>query len=242
MIDRAAYIGGLDAVSSLKGGETIRKEARGTMPHSLTIVLGGPEEAFEAFDRHMPQEVPRIALVDTYLDEVAESLMAAESVPNLYGVRLDTPSSRKGDFVEIVRQVRWELDVRGFSHLKIFVSGGIDEAAIPALVEAGVDGFGVGTSVASAPTVDFSLDLVEVEGRPAAKRGKYSGRKEVFRCEADLTYDVGKKARPCPVCGGKMRRALVQYLKGGKLVRDLPSPGDIRDSVLSQLGKVGATH
>ncbi len=231
----------MDAVSSLKGAETIRKEARGTMPHSLTIVLGGPEEAFEAFDRHMPQDVPRIALVDTYLDEVAESLMAAESVPNLYGVRLDTPSSRKGDFVEIVRQVRWELDVRGFSHLKIFVSGGIDEDAIPALVEAGVDGFGVGTSVSSAPTVDFSLDLVEVEGRPSAKRGKYSGRKEVFRCEADLTYDVGKKARPCPVCGGKMRRALVQYLKGGKLVQDLPSPADIRDSVLSQLDKVGAT-
>ncbi len=238
MIDRAAYIGGLDAVSSLKGAETIGNQPRGTMPHALTIVLGSPEEAFAAFDRQMPDEVPRIALVDTYLDEVAESLMAANSIPNLYGVRLDTPSSRKGDFVEIVRQVRWELDVRGFNHLKIFVSGGIDEDAIPALAEAGVDGFGVGTSVASAPTVDFSLDLVEVEGRPAAKRGKYSGRKEVFRCGEDLTYEVGIKPSACPVCDGRMRAVLRQYLKGGKSTQDLPSPDEIRDSVLKQLQRV----
>ncbi len=238
MIDRAAYIGGFDAVSSLKGAETIGKEARGTMPHALTIVLGGPEEAFQAFDKHISKDVPRIALVDTYLDEVAESLMAANLVPNLYGVRLDTPSSRKGDFVEIVRQVRWELDVRGFQHLKIFVSGGIDEDAIPALVEAGVAGFGVGTSVSNAPTVDFSLDLVEVEGRPSAKRGKYSGRKEVFRCKKDLSYEVGRKAPSCPVCGGTMAPVLKQYLRGGKLIRDLPPPDAIRQSVLKQMSKV----
>lgn len=238
MIDRAAYIGGLDAVSSLTGAEAIGKSPRGTMPHALTIVLGSPEAAFKAFDRHISKEVPRVALVDTYLDEVAESLIACKAIPDLHAVRLDTPSSRKGDFAEIVRQVRWELDVRGYRRVKIFVSGGLDERNIPELVEAGAEGFGVGTSVSNAPTVDFSMDIVEVAGRPAAKRGKYSGRKRVFRCEADLTMEVGLEAVPCPTCGGEMRPALVQYLKQGKLMEELPKPDRIREHVLSQLDKV----
>lgn len=42
----------------------------------------------------------------------------------LYGVRLDTPGSRKGNFAEIIREVRWELDVRGHKKVKIIASGG----------------------------------------------------------------------------------------------------------------------
>src|SRR5213079_3312421 len=73
--------------------------------------------------------------------------------------------------------------------------------AIPALVEAGVDGFGVGTSLSNAPTIDFAMDIVEVEGKPAAKRGKFGGRKDLQRCPKDGTYEVG--ARTCAVCGSK---------------------------------------
>lgn len=235
MIDRAAYVGGLDAVSSLAGAEALGQPARGTMPHALTIVLGSLQAAFLAFDKHVAKDVPRVALVDTYLDEVAEAIAACEAVPGLEGVRLDTPSSRKGDFAEIVRQVRWELDVRGFQKVKVFVSGGLDEAHLPLLAEAGAEGFGVGTSVSNAPTVDLAMDIVEVEGRPAAKRGKYSGRKEVFRCEEDLTYVVGWEPSACPACGGKTRPVLRQYLKGGTLVADLPDPSALREEVLRQM-------
>ncbi len=238
MLDRAAFVGGLDAVSSVIGADTIAKPPQGTMPHSLTILLGSPKTAYEAFDKHVPKEVRRIALVDTYLDEVAESIIACESVPDLYGVRLDTPSSRKGDFAEIVRQVRWELDVRGHDKVKVFVSGGLDEASIPELAAAGADGFGVGTSVSNAPTVNFSMDVVEVAGRPAAKRGKYSGRKEVFRCDEDLAHLVGRNKQNCPVCGRKTRPALEQYIKGGKPVKELPDPDTIRGYVLEQLEKL----
>ncbi|MEE9592911.1 MAG: nicotinate phosphoribosyltransferase [Thermoplasmata archaeon] len=240
MIDRAAYAGGLDAVSSLIGADLIGEAPQGTMPHALTIVLGSPERAFQAFDRHAEAGIPRIALVDTYLDEVQEALLAAESVPNLAGVRLDTPDSRKGDFPEIVREVRWELDQRGFEAVKIYVSGGLDERTIPDLIAAGAVGFGVGTSVADAPTVNFALDIVEVAGRPAAKRGKYSGRKGVFRCPEDFTYEVGPTAPSCPQCGGNMEDILVQYLEEGKQVRTLPTPTEIRDSVLAQLDKLSS--
>ncbi|MFQ6013081.1 MAG: nicotinate phosphoribosyltransferase [Thermoplasmata archaeon] len=238
MIDRAAYAGGLDAVSGLMGADLIGQAPRGTMPHALTVVLGSPEEAFQAFDRHVEAGVPRIALVDTYLDEVREALVAAESVPALAGVRLDTPPSRKGDFPEIVREVRWELDQRGYENVKIYVSGGLDEQTIPDLVTAGAVGFGVGTSVSDAPTVNFALDIVEVAGRPAAKRGKYSGRKRVFRCPEDFTYEVGSTPPACPRCQGAMEDVLVPYLQGGKRVRKLLSPKAIRESVLAQLGKL----
>ena len=44
------------------------------MPHSLVLIFGDTVRAAEAFDRHMPTEVPRIVLVDTFRDEAEESL------------------------------------------------------------------------------------------------------------------------------------------------------------------------
>jgi len=236
MIERSVYIGGLDAITTPLGGELLGKEPVGTMPHALTIILGGPREAFTAMHKHLRKDVPRIALVDTYWDEKAETLAALEAIPELAGVRLDTPSSRRGNFANIVREVRWELDLRGHQNVKIYVSGALDERSIPELVEAGAEGFGVGTSLSNAPSVDFAFDIVEVEGQPAAKRGKFSGRKEVFRCEADLTLEVN--AETCPTCGAKMRPLFRKWLSKGKVAEDLPEVDAIRGYTLEQLEKV----
>jgi len=237
-IDRAAYIGGCDGVSSLTGAKTIGKEPQGTMPHALTIVLGDPGKAFIAFDKHVSKDVPRIALVDTYLDEVRESILASEAVESLYGVRLDTPGSRKGSFPDIVREVRWELDVRGFKDVKIFVSGGLDEYSVPELLEAGAEGFGVGTSISNAPTINFAMDIVEMENKPVAKRGKYGGRKELLRCPLDLTYEVRDRATDCPLCGERMEPVMQQFMKRGKMVNKVPPVDEVRESVLDQLKRV----
>src|SRR6059036_1642320 len=147
------------------------------MPHSLIIAMRDQVKAWKSFNKHMPKKVPRIALVDTYFDEKTEAILAAEALgKDLYGVRLDTPSSRRGNFAEIVREVRWELDSRGFNKVKIYVSGGLNDESIKRLSDAGADGFGVGTSVSNAPTIDFALDIVESEGRLVAKRGKLGGK------------------------------------------------------------------
>jgi len=106
------------------------------------------------------------------------------------------------------------------------VSGSVDEGSIPALAEAGADGFGVGTSLSNAPTIDFAMDIVAVEGKPAAKRGKFGGRKDLQRCPKDGTYEIG--VRTCPVCGSKMAPAFTQYLDRGRTVTPLPSLDDIR--------------
>jgi len=158
--------------------------------------------------------------------------MAVEAIPDLSGVRLDTPASRRGNFAAIVREVRWELDLRGHKDVKIFVSGSVDEKSIPALLEAGVDGFGVGTSLSNAPTIDFALDLVEVDGKPAAKRGKFGGRKDLQRCPKDGTYEIG--VRTCPVCGAKIAPAYTELLDHGRVTAPLPTLDAIRERALRE--------
>ena len=236
MIERSVYVGGLDAITTPLGAELLGKEPVGTMPHALTIILGGPREAFTAMHKHLRRDVPRIALVDTYWDEKAETLVALEAIPELAGVRLDTPSSRRGSLANIVREVRWELDTRGYRKVKIYVSGGLDEYKIPELVEAGAEGFGIGTSLSNAPSVDFAFDIVEVEGKPAAKRGKFGGRKDPRRCDACLTIEIDVET--CPRCGAPTRPLFRKWLSKGKLVEDLPSADAIREYALQQLAKV----
>lgn len=242
MLDRASYIGGCDGVSSLMGAETIGKPPKGTMPHALVVVFQGQKQAWQAFDRHMPQDVPRIALVDTYSDEKQEAILAVEALGEaLEGVRLDTPMSRRGNLADIVREVRWELDIRGYRDVRIIVSGGLDEAKIPELKLAGASGFGVGTAISNAPTVDFAMDIVALEERPCAKKGKYSGRKDLLRCEKCLTFLVvpkGEAAPRCPTCNGKMGPILKCVLKKGKPTKSQYTPEEIRKRFLSQSKKI----
>ncbi len=242
MIDRACYIGGFDAVSSLVGARLLQIEATGTMPHSLIIAIGDQVKAWKSFDKHMPKDVPRIALVDTYYDEKTETIMATEALgQNLYGVRLDTPSSRRGNLAEIIREVRWELDTRGYTKVKIFVSGGLTPDSIRELSNSGADGFGVGTSVSNAPTIDFAMDIVEAGGKSVAKRGKLGGKKQVWRCDNCLTDQVQLahlKSPECPRCGRITHPLLKPLLKNGQLADELPRPVEIRERVLQQLASL----
>lgn len=242
MIDRSAYIGGCDAVSSLSGAHVIDREPQGTMPHSLIILFEDMTDALLAYDDVVSQDVPRVALVDTYSDEKTDTIRAVEALPNLSAVRLDTPASRRGDMPDIVREVRWELDTRGHEDVEVFVSGGLDEHSIPPLVEAGAGGFGVGTSIASAPSIDYAMDIVELDGEPVAKRGKYGGRKYTYRCPGCHTYSVARTPDAdvtCPRDDQSMRMIMKQYMRDGKLIEDLPGPDEIREYVLDQIDKIG---
>ncbi|MEW5760913.1 MAG: nicotinate phosphoribosyltransferase [Candidatus Thermoplasmatota archaeon] len=242
MLDYATYIGGCDYVSSIIGAERLGIEPRGTMPHALIILFGNQAEAFKAFDKVIEKNVPRICLVDTYYDEKIESIIACESVKNIYGIRLDTPSSRKGKFEDIVKEVRWELDIRGYKDVKIFVSGGLDEKNIPSLIDAGADGFGVGTSLSNAPTINFAFDVVEVDGLPRAKRGKFGGRKFVYRCEKCLNYKVFYEDKVVKCCGEDIKPIHRQYIKDGKIIEKIPEPKKVREYVLNQLGRLKDGH
>jgi len=241
MIDRASYIGGCDAVSSVLGAKLLGLKPTGTMPHALILALGSPERAWLAFDKYMPEDVPRIALVDTISDEKREALRAAELLgEKLYGVRLDTPSSRRGNMRDIVLEVRWELDLMGYRHVKIVVSGGLDEESVAELKDV-ADAFGVGSSISNAPAVDFAMDIVEVEGKPIAKRGKLAGGKVVMRCRSCMRYFVYPRSDVkdvCPVCGGELESLLKKYIENGKIIREPEDPKDIRKRVLEQIKRI----
>ena len=237
MIDRATYIGGCDGVSSILGAEHIEKVPKGTMPHALILILG-EDEAWKKFDEFVSRNVPRIALIDTFGDEKFESLKAAEIIKDLAAVRLDTPSSRRGNFEDIVREVRWELDLRGHKDVGIFVSGGLDEESVQRLKNAGATGFGVGTSLSNAKTIDYAMDIVEMEGKSMAKKGKFSGAKNVYRCKECGEFFVmpkDQKMDKCPVCGGELENLMKPHLLRGERVEKYPSVDEIRNYVFRQL-------
>ncbi len=217
-VERSALIGGCDGFSHVAAGDVIGREAGGTMPHALVICFGRGNQgaAWQAFDEAVGEDVPRVALCDTYSDEIDEVLQAVTALgENLDSVRLDTTGSRRGDFRHIVREVRWELDARGHEDVGVFVSGGLGPTALRELRDI-VDGFGVGGHISNATPVDFALDIVEVEGEPAAKRGKLSGTKQAYRT-ADGGHHVGLADRSGPADGEALLEPLIE---DGTVVRE----------------------
>lgn len=245
--DYYSYIGGFDAVSCILGAEFLGKKPLGTMPHALLIIYrfvkGDHAEGWRAFDKYMPEDVPRIMLCDTFSDEVEESIRAIESVglDRIYGVRLDTPGSRKGNFAEILREVKWKLKKRGYEKVKVILSGGINEHNIRELIEAGADGFGIGSAVANAPYIDFAMDVVAIRKNdkwyPICKRGKFDGRKKVWikRGKEGIIVKVTPwEEKP----EASYELVFEKFMENGKIIRSIPKPDETRRYILGQLSYV----
>jgi nicotinate phosphoribosyltransferase len=177
-LEYAAMVGGFVGCATPGGARLGDVPPTGTIPHAMILIFGDTVEATKAFDRHIPSEVNRVALVDTFKDEAEESLRVAAALGDrLWGVRLDTPGERGRVTPDLVKEVRARLDQAGYRHVKIVVSGGIDAERIRLFVDKGapVDAFGVGSAVSSAPPIDFTGDIKAIEGEPVAKRGRIPG-------------------------------------------------------------------
>ena len=241
LVERACYIAGFDGVSNVLGAKLLKLEPSGTMPHALVQILGSQERAWRLFDETIPKGTPRVALVDTFWDEKAESIKAFEVLgPKLWGVRLDTPASRRGDFVKIAEEVRWELDIRGGKKVKIIASGRLDEDMIGKLNTI-VDGYGIGTAVAYPPVIDLSAKIVEVqEGSKRefrAKRGGLGGRKAVYR-SAGFRDFVALEGAPKP---NRSTSLLNPVLKRGKMVGTFEDVEELRAGVRGSLDELRTT-
>jgi len=178
VLDYAAIVGGCVGASTPAGARLAGLSPTGTMPHSLVLIFGDTVEAALAFDRGIGPEVPRIVLVDTFRDEAEEALRVAHALGDkLYGIRLDTPSERGRVTPDLVHEVRARLDMEGFSHVKIVVSGGLTPERIAYFKEAGapVDSYAVGSYISGATPIDFTGDIKEIDGHPIAKRGRIPG-------------------------------------------------------------------
>ena len=178
VMDYSAVVGKCASSSSVVGQQLHGLTPSGTMPHSLVLLMGDTVRSILAFDKHMPPEVPRVALVDTFKDEAEEALDVAKALrERLRGIRLDTPKERGGVTPELVHEIRARLDQGGHSHVDIFVSGGITPERIREFVDAGapVSVFAVGYYIAAASPISFTADIKEIDGKAIAKRGRIPG-------------------------------------------------------------------
>ncbi len=176
VMERAAVVGGADDCSCILGALLLGRAPVGTVPHAAFLIVGDTVELARAYDRFVPEDAPRIILVDTFKDEAEEALRVAEALgSSLNGIRLDTPGERGGVTAGLVRETRARLDLAGYKHVEIIVSGGLHPERIVTLSEAGADAFGVGSFIARAPAIDMTMDLKEVDGKPVAKRGRIPG-------------------------------------------------------------------
>jgi nicotinate phosphoribosyltransferase len=224
---RAAYLAGF------AGSATVLAEARfgvpavGTMAHSFIQAHGSEREAFLAFARARPAQV--VLLLDTYdVERAARTVvevapvLADEGIA-VRGVRLDS-----GDLAAQARRVRAILDAGGLGQVRIFASGGLDEASLKELAAAPIDGFGIGTSLTTSTdcaALDCAYKLTEYAGTPRRKRstGKatWPGRKQVFRrydgdgrMAGDVLTVVGDGQEGEPL--------LVPVMRGGRRIGTLP--------------------
>ena len=239
MIDRASYIGGCEGVAVGESAKFLKEEPVGTIPHSLVLITGDTLKSAKLFHQVIEPNVKRVVLIDTLGDEKFEALRVAKELgKDLFAVRLDTPASRRGDILKILKEIRWELDLRGYQHVKLFVSGGLNEHKIYELNQT-ADAFGVGSWISNAPIIDFALDIVEIEGKPIAKKGKYSGKKRVWKCLSCGSTKITPWLEKYPTCqcGEKTEPLLKLMIDGGKITKPFASPKNIRKFVLQQIKK-----
>lgn len=234
---RASYLVGFSGTSLTLAGTRFGIPLYGTMAHSFVQAHDDEAEAFRAFARAHPEDA--VLLIDTYDTECAARKvvqLAREGVP-VRGVRLDS-----GDLLAHARAVRRILDDGGLERCGIFASGGLDEAKVRALVEAGapIDGFGIGTRMdtsADAPYLDCAYKLVEYAGRPKRKRSEgkatWPGRKQVFR-----RTDGGRMLEDAVTLEGEQEPGeplLVPVMRGGKRIARAEPLADIRRRATQQL-------
>jgi len=228
---RAAYLAGFASTSNLAAGLRHGVPTAGTAAHAF-ILLHETEAA--AFRGQVAALGPQTTLlVDTY--DIAQGIRAAVDAagPSLGAVRIDS-----GDLTVLAVQARELLDSLGANGTRIVVSGDLDEYAIAALGAAPVDAYGAGTAVVTgsgAPTAGMVYKVVEVDGRPVAKRsehkGTHGGRKTAVRrhrVTGTATEEV-IVSQGSPSAEPGDRPLQVPLMRDGKRVDGLPTLADSRD-------------
>jgi len=235
----ASYIAGFSGTSNLLAGEIYKIPVFGTMAHSFILAYQNEERAFEEFTKVYPNDT--VFLVDTYdtLEGVKRAIKVIKKLglKNFKGIRIDS-----GDLVSLSKKAREILDNEGFRDTVIFASGGLNEYKIEKLLKEGakIDGFGVGTELgvsADLPYLDCVYKIVEYKGTPIVKFSKnkitFPYKKQIYRTfkdgkiYKDVVSHYNERLEGEPL--------VKEYIKDGRLVRDIPSIKDIRDYTISQL-------
>jgi putative nicotinate phosphoribosyltransferase len=228
---RAAYLAGFASTSNLAAERRYGVPTAGTAAHAFTLLHDDERSAFAAQVAAAGAETT--LLVDTY--DISRGIELAVEVAGtgLGAIRIDS-----GDLGVLADQARAQLDGLGATGTKIVVSGDLDEFAIAALGARPVDAYGAGTAVVTgsgAPTAEMVYKLVEVDGRPVAKRSEHKasqgGRKTALRVHKPTGTAVEEIvcARRDVTAGDGERLLQRPLLRGGEPVPDLPTLAESRE-------------
>jgi nicotinate phosphoribosyltransferase len=230
-VARVSALVGFARTSNVEAARRYGLVATGTMAHSYIEAFPAEIDAFRAFAHDFPGRAT--FLVDTYDTirgvERAIAVIKELGLQGRPGIRIDS-----GNLDRLTRQSRRLLDRAGLEHVRIVVSGGLDELQIDELVRSGapIDAFGVGTRMgvsADHPYLDTAYKLVCYAERPVMKlsRGKVTspGRTQVFRKSrpfGDLVvlYDEAAPAGREPL--------LEQVMEGGRRKGSRPALSESR--------------
>ena len=228
---RAAYLAGFASTSNLEAAHRFGVPTAGTAAHAFTLLHDDERAAFAA---QVGAAGPGTTLlVDTYDITRGIELAVAVAGPALGAIRIDS-----GDLGVLANQARAQLDELGATGTRIVVSGDLDEFAIAALAAAPVDAYGAGTAVVTgsgAPTAGLVYKLVEVDGRPVAKRSEHKqsagGRKTALRAyKATGTAIEEIVTSGADVTPGEGERLLQRtFLRAGEPVAGLPTLAESRE-------------
>ena len=186
---RAAFIAGAIATSNVETGRRFGIPISGTHAHSFVMAFPTELEAFRAWFKAYPEGTT--LLIDTYDVEqgARNACQVVREGAALKAVRIDS-----GDFTTNTRRVRIILNDSGLEHVRILVSGDMNENKIAALkkAEAPVDGYGVGTDMVTArpeAALGGVYKLVQVDNLPRIKtssgKATWPGAKQVWRYPDD---------------------------------------------------------
>jgi putative nicotinate phosphoribosyltransferase len=243
---RAAYLAGFASTSNLAAGRRYGIPTVGTAAHAFTLAHESEEAAFRSqVEAH---GVGTTLLVDTY--DIAEGIRTAVRVagPSLGAVRIDS-----GDLADEAAKARALLDELGATGTRVVATSDLDEFVITALVDAPIDGYGVGTRVATGsghPTASMVFKLVAVASsadpaapvRPVSKKSKdkvsVGGHKTAWR-EYD---DAGLLVRESFTVPGSpepagAHRVQIPVMRGGATIH-APDTEDIRSSTAAGLRRL----
>jgi nicotinate phosphoribosyltransferase len=243
---RAAFVGGAMGTSNVIADALFGIPSFGTHAHSWVMSFDTEEEAFKAYFQVYGDDT--LALIDTY-DTIQGAERAARLPGKIKGVRLDS-----GDLTALSKDVRAILDIAGKKDGQIFATSDLNEYKIEEMIGNGaqVDIFGVGTELvlsSDAPTLGGVYKLSELTrdgiSIPKLKLSKdkstFPGKKQVYRRTENgvIVHDVlGLRGE----FDGELEPLLVQMMKDGKLIREVPRLTEVRKFGLLSRSRLSARY
>lgn len=259
---RASFIGGASGTSLVLAGRYFDIPYVGTMAHKFVMERPTEVDAFRDYANVFPHNTT--LLIDTYdtLQGARNACIVANEMA-ARGARLKAVRLDSGDLLTLSKEVRNILDASGLGYVQIIASHDLDEFEIDKLLKEGapIDGFGVGTRLATGANFDSRTGkggpsalggvykLVESDGIPVGKqtldepaKATIPGRKQVYRqTDADGNY-----CKDCitlwdePISAGEP--LLISIVKDGELVYNFPNLTDIQERTRTELAKLDGSH